>query len=428
MEETYRLDTAAKLFPPVTRPTNTSVFRLSVILTEDVCPELLQQAAEEALSRYPYFAVSLAETAFDRFFVNNPQPFVVKQEEHTPCAPIESAEENGYLLRVLWFKKRISIEFFHALTDGAGGFEFLKTLLYCYLTKRGEKIDPEGRVRLPGDTPEEEEYEDSFLKHYDGETVGVQKMPPAFKIKGEPLVPRAHEVVHGVLGIDGLKRAAKLYDATITEYLSALTIYGIFLEHVNREADDEPIVLAVPVNLRGLFPSRTVRNFFCVVNISVPLERAETFHAAIDAVKEQMREKTDAEHLRRALAESCGVMENSFVKAVPRFLREAGTKFVFAFFSEDVKTMTLSNVGMIDLPKDMERFVDRAEAIVYPTERSPINCCMCSVNNKMTISFIKSIRDMEFLRFFFRFLAAETGEQVTVSTNQWRVCDEHEQV
>lgn len=419
MEKIYRLDTAAKLFPPVTRPTNTSVYRLSVILTEEVRPELLQEAAETALERFPYLAVSLAETAFDRFFVKNSAPFKVRGEQKTPCAPIESAQENGHLMRVLWFGRRISVEIFHALADGAGGFEFLKTLLYCYLTLAGAKIDPEGRVMLPDETPDDEEYEDAFLRYYDGKAAGVQKLPPAFKIKGEPLDPPGHEVIQGVVGIGGLKRAAKAYGATITEYLGALTVYGIYRELVNDETDDEPIVLAIPVNLRETFPTKTIRNFFCVQNISVPVERARTFRTALEEVKGRLREKTDRESRYRALAESCGVMEHPVVKAVPRFMREAGTRFVFAFFSEDVKTMTVSNVGRLDLPKDMEPYVDRAEAIIYPTERSPVNCCMCSVNGKMTISFIKSIRDTGLIRFFFRFLAAETGEEVTVYTNQW---------
>ena len=183
-------------------------------------------------------------------------------------------------------------------------------------------------------------------------------------------------------------------------------------------------MLAIPVNLRETFPTKTIRNFFCVQNISVPVERARTFRTALEEVKGRLREKTGRESQYRALAESCGVMEHPVVKAVPRFMREAGTRFVFAFFSEDVKTMTVSNVGRLDLPKDMEPYVDRAEAIIYPTERSPVNCCMCSVNGKMTISFIKSIRDTGLIRFFFRFLAAETGEEVTVYTNQWGTYDE----
>ena len=411
----YPLDTAAKLFPPVSRPTNTSVFRLSVVLTEEVRPEALQKAAEETLRRYPYMAVRLRKNGLEE----TGRPFSVMQEEKTPCALFEPEKEE-FLLRVLWYKRRISVEIFHALADGTGGVMFLKTLLHCYFRTLGCTIDPEGKILLPDETPQEEEYEDSFLRYYDGTKTAVHKLPPAFKIKGEPLPDGGRNVIHGVFRLDGLKRAAKRQGATVTEYLCALMAFAIYRECVN-DLDDEPIVLSVPVNLRAVFPSCTVRNFFSIVNITVSAEQAGSLRAALDAVRRELRENTRPEKLREALRESCGAMEHPVVRAVPQFMRDAGLRFVFAFFSEDVKTMTISNVGAFDLPKGMLPYIDHAESVVYPTERSPINCCLCSAGGKMTVSFIRTVRETGPIRFFFRFLARETGEEISVYTNDWGI-------
>ncbi|WP_082989620.1 hypothetical protein [Christensenella intestinihominis] len=418
IRETYPVDTAAKLFPPTARPTNTSVFRLSVLLKEAVNQEALQKAAEKTLERYPYMAVTLGKDGFETART----PFLVREEKGTPCAPLD-LKKGGFLLRILWYGKRISVEMFHALADGAGGLAFLKTLLYCYLTALGAEINPEGKLLLPGETPQSGEYEDSFLKYYDGRKAPVQKMPPAFKIKGEPLPEGGRNVLHGVIGVEGLKKAARRQEATITEYLCALMVYSIYRECVDENVDDEPIVLSVPVNLRGTLPSQTVRNFFSIINVSVPPEYAKTFGGALQAIKTELREKTRAESLMDALAQSCGVMEHPVVKAVPQFMRDAGMRFVFAFFSEDVKTMTVSNVGMIDLPADMQPYVEHAESVIYPTERSPINCCLCSVNGKLTVSFIRTIKETGLMRFFFGFLTRETGEEVTVYANEWGTSD-----
>ena len=217
-------------------------------------------------------------------------------------------------------------------------------------------------------------------------------MPPAFKIRGEPLPEGGRNVLNGVLGIEGLKKAARRQKATVTEYLCALMAHSIYRECVNENVDDEPIVLSVPVNLRGRSP-RGRSGIFSVS--STYLSRWGTpkhLGARFQAVKEELRDKTQAESLMDALAQSCGVMENPVVKAVPQFMRDAGTRFVFAFFSEDVKTMTVSNVGLIDLPADMLPYVDHAESIIYPTERSPVNCCLCSVNGKLTVSFVRTVR------------------------------------
>ncbi|MEG2882079.1 MAG: alcohol acetyltransferase [Christensenella sp.] len=421
MNKTYPLDTAAKLFPPVTRPTNTSVYRLSMVMTEAVKQDILQKAAEMTLARYPYIAVKLTKTVSDCFFEANDAPFTVRRECDMPCAPIDEEKDNGYLIRILWYENVITLEMFHALADGAGASEILKTLVYCYLTCDGVSIDAEGKILLPGERIDEAEYEDSFLKYYEGGAAKVSKLPPAFKIKGQQFEQAGHSIIQGILGIDGLKSAAKSHGATITEYLCALMIYSIRRENVDSEVDDEPIVLSVPVNLRGLFPSKTIRNFFCILSLSVSIEQADTFRSTLDVVSEQLREKTKKENLFAGIKESCGVMENGFVKSVPRFLREAGTRFVFAFFSEDVKTITMSNVGVIDLPRDMLKYIQRAETLVYPTERSPINCCMCSVNGIMTITFIKTIKETNLLRFFFNFLARETGAEVKICTNEWGV-------
>lgn len=201
IRETYPVDTAAKLFPPTARPTNTSVFRLSVLLKEAVNQEALQKAAEKTLERYPYMAVTLGKDGFETART----PFLVREEKGTPCAPLD-LKKGGFLLRILWYGKRISVEMFHALADGAGGLAFLKTLLYCYLTALGAEINPEGKLLLPGETPQSGEYEDSFLKYYDGRKAPVQKMPPAFKIKGEPLPEGGRNVLHGVIGVEGLKK------------------------------------------------------------------------------------------------------------------------------------------------------------------------------------------------------------------------------
>ncbi len=427
METKYSLDTAAKIFPAVTRKTNTSVYRIGAVLKEAVQPELLQGAAQVALRRYPGFAVKLTSTAFDQYFEPNDAPFLIAHESEYPCAPVRPEERNGYLFRILYFEKRISLEMFHALTDGAGAVEFLKTLLYQYYSLAGESIDSQGKILLPDEEPCVEETEDGLLKYYGEEKVKVQKPPPAFKIKGTLYEPYGNHVIQGVVPVEALKKAAKANEATITEYLTALTVYSIYKEAVQTQEageQEEPIVISVPVNLRSLFPSKTVRNFFCILNISILVLQGMTFQYILKEVRTQLREKTKPENLKLSIAESCGVMEHPIVRTVPRFLREAGTKFVFTFFGEDIKTMTLSNVGAIDLPDDIARHVERMEAIIYPTERSPINCCMCSANGKMTISFNKTIRETEIIRFFFAFLVRDTGADIEIYTNNWGICDE----
>ena len=199
----------------------------------------------------------------------------------------------------------------------------------------------------------------------------------------------------------------------------ALLIYSIYRAAAKPEIDDEPIVISVPVNLRELTSSRTLRNCFCIVNISIPILEGLTLEGILHEVQRQLSEKTKQENLEAAVAESCGIFQNPVVKNVPRFVREAGTKFAFAYFAENLKTMTLSNVGEVVFPQDMQPWIQRVEAVIYPTERSPINCCMCSTGGTMTISFIRSIQEADVVREFFRRLSREVDCRIEIESNNW---------
>lgn len=50
-----KLDNAAKLFPATSNKKDTRVFRFYCIMKEDVKEEILQQAVEKALEKYPLF-------------------------------------------------------------------------------------------------------------------------------------------------------------------------------------------------------------------------------------------------------------------------------------------------------------------------------------------------------------------------------------
>lgn len=103
-----------------------------------------------ALKRYPLLAVKLRRGVFWNFFDKNESPILIAEEMNYPCSPLVPKQNRGYFLRVLYYKQQISLEVFHALTDGTGAIEFLKTLLYQYFRLKGKEIDPQGIVLLPG--------------------------------------------------------------------------------------------------------------------------------------------------------------------------------------------------------------------------------------------------------------------------------------
>ena len=59
-----RLDNAAKIYPAARRNNWSNVFRLSFTLKEEVDPEVLQQALEVTVKRFPSIAARLRRGLF----------------------------------------------------------------------------------------------------------------------------------------------------------------------------------------------------------------------------------------------------------------------------------------------------------------------------------------------------------------------------
>ena len=51
------------------------------------------------------------------------------EENDIPCQCLKVSQSGSQSFRVLYYHTRISVEFFHVLTDASGGLEFLKSLV-----------------------------------------------------------------------------------------------------------------------------------------------------------------------------------------------------------------------------------------------------------------------------------------------------------
>ena len=121
--------------------------RIEIVLKDEVGPAALRRALDRAIVRYPYFAVRFDEVGGDPFLkiTHNPRQVVIR-EGSAPFV-LGSEETNRHVIAFGYEKNRLFFDCFHALADGTGWMNFLKTLLYCYvLEEYGEKISPDGII------------------------------------------------------------------------------------------------------------------------------------------------------------------------------------------------------------------------------------------------------------------------------------------
>ena len=102
-------------------------------------------------------------------------------EYRYPCQYISPNRNRNYLFRVNYYKNRINLEVFHALTDGMGGITFLRELTYQYLRLSHPELKEKLGDGLCSDTSLNRE--DSYLKNYKKSHKKGYKTARAFQVK-----------------------------------------------------------------------------------------------------------------------------------------------------------------------------------------------------------------------------------------------------
>ncbi|MDT2817110.1 hypothetical protein P7H55_04425 [Vagococcus lutrae] len=417
MYKWYRLDNAAKVFPSVTNQRNSSVFRFSVVLKEPVKPDILQKAVDCVMPRFPMFSVRLRQGVFWNYLDENQQPLKVKPDEMTPCTPI-TPEDQGYSLRVLYHHHRLSLEMFHALADGSGALELLKSILYYYFEFQGIEIDTSQQgILKANETVKSQEMEDSFSENYTPVYAETFSSPPSYHIKGITLDEYETSVISGLVNSRELNAIAKSYGGSITSYLASVLIYSIYHARAKQQRTKKPIVIAVPVNLRKAFPSETLRNFFSVVNVGAYMTDDMTVAELLPLVQEMLVQKTNKTYLQSLINHNVNFERNIASKFIPLFIKKIAVRIGFGYLSERRKTINLTNLGQLSLPETMLEHIYHAEVYAYPTQKSPMACGVISLGETLSINFIKNIAEKDIIQYFFSYLAAQEGINISVYSN-----------
>ena len=184
--EWYKLDLSAIVYPTLQRRDFSSVYRLSVVLKEEIQPEVLQKALDMTLPRFPTYKAAIRKGLFWRYLEPNdrPGPFV-QEDVKNPCQPMYFKANNRYLIRVYYFRNRIALEAHHSLGDGTGGMCVLQTLAAVYLRLLGhDEIGTGGFVLDIDGTPGEEELEDAYMKYANAKVCPPRLQEKAYRVRG----------------------------------------------------------------------------------------------------------------------------------------------------------------------------------------------------------------------------------------------------
>lgn len=410
-----KLDNTANLFPSIAGESMTNVYRISVILTEEVKREYLQEALDIVLPKIDVFNVRLRTGVFWYYFEENGKraPRVV-EESYFPCRFFRPNRNRNYLFRVTYYKKRINLEVFHVLTDGMGGINFLRELTYQYLRLVHPELRDASGDGLSADTSLSRE--DSFVRNYKRSRPSGFNKERAYLIRQERLPAGEFGVMHGCMPVGQLKQVAHRYGASLNEYLVSVFVWSVYRELLHGMPVKRPIRVAVPVNLRPYFDSDTTKNFFIMVSAEfLPTKEAYTFEEVAAAIRDSLHAQIDKEHFEDLFSYSVSNQMNMFMRPVPLFIKNIAMRAVYTK-SAVANTSTITNIGNIKVDEKYQPYIEQFHAFIAMSKGQSLKGTICSYGDTLVFTFSSVFSETTVQKAFFRRIA-EDGVDVSIETN-----------
>ncbi|MCM1541654.1 MAG: alcohol acetyltransferase [Blautia sp.] len=417
----YRLDLSAIVYPTLQRRDFSSVYRLSVVLKEEVNPQVLQQALDMTLPRFPTYKAAIRKGLFWRYLEpnNRPGPFV-QEDVKNPCQPMYFKANNRYLVRVYYYGKRIALEAHHSLGDGTGGMCVLQTLTATYLRLLGnDDIANGGFVLDINEEPDKEELEDAYMRYANAKVCPPRLGEKAYRVRGTKEPFYTLNIVDGILSVSQVMAVAKKYNATITEYLNSVLLYALLQKQEDdRPVKQRPVKIAMPVNLRRFFPTITLRNFITMIYPGVDPRLGEyTFEEIVTQVHNYMRYYINEKQLRGDITTNAATQRNPLIRIVPLFLKDFAVRTFYTKIQDKNSSAGLTNMGALKVPEGMKPHIERFDIYMGQPYSTRTNCAIISFGDILTINFASSIAETDVERYFFRKLVKD-GIHVKIESNR----------
>lgn len=380
---------------------NPRTFRITIKLKDMVDEEVLAEAVRKTMRRYPYYRVRLSLDEDGVFFEENTTPTPVL---HTD-GPIMLGgyETQSHLLAFCWWKNKVHIDVWHALTDGGGIYHLLQTFLYYYCSAYyGRELSAEG-IWLEHDEVAQAEWDDPARNPIDvDERYVIEKWHD-----------RAFQVSDG--SIAHVSRRCNVYNIRISEEEfmrfnlsnegSPGTIIALFLaraiDSLHADAAD-PVVIAMCVNQRAALHAPLAHQSL-VGDVRLVYRDAMKhmdFETQVTCFRGMVAMQSSSDMVGREVQEYRQLMET--LAAMPTHEQRHIHCKRLAEEKSKMFTATVSYVGKADVG-DAEFYVQEFHALpstALPSCETPITLELSAFNGSFYVNFMQFFEEDDYLRAF----------------------------
>lgn len=402
----FPVDNASILFLSRIYPYHTNSFRFTITMTEEVCPVTLQKAVDRIWKRFPSVIAGFRQDFFRYMQVPADKAPRVLPDPGL-LFPMTAEEVKNCCFRIFYAGRDISIEAFHALTDGYGAITTFTTLIAEYLYLMHGIAVPVSETRLdPDDIPKKQEVADSFLDH-------PHSKPAHLPSRYAYQLPRSAgsdwkvRVSSQRLDTKKLLDASHRHGVTLNSLLSAVLAWSVMDLQKQTQQKLRPVRLMVPADLRRLFSSKTLRNFslYALPTMEVS-DHDRPFPDFCRSFGQQLKEQLSKESLGKMIAYNVRTQNAWWFRRIPWTVKSTCMRIGYRFFGESNSSLTLTNLGRVQLPVEMQPYVENVQAFLTPRTGSPYGCAVLTYGDKVNINMSRFCENPELDRVFFEQLQA----------------------
>lgn len=406
-----KVDTASIMFSSLSNKKWGRTFRMAVIMKDEVQPEILKKAAADLIPRYPSMHTCIKKGFFWNYQEGTELLPEIREEFSTQLLPITLRNDGRPDFRIVYYKNRLSLECAHYLGDGLGVDAYFTALLKRYVELKNNPDAP-----YCPDEFDPEEISNAFNDYYQkGGSTDVEEEFHAHQLEGT-IEKGFLQLIFAMMDVDELHSKAKEKGLTITEYLASALILGT-IRH-NSKPITEPIVIAIPVNLRRFFPSKTVRNFTIQSRIDFfPEGKTDwSFDDICKKVKGQLDKRLTVPELQKILNSFGSLANNGIIKFVPNFIKLPVVR-MRQEKSHGNNTTILTNTGASELSPTLKNEIIRADGVNGDTSGYGLisTCSALSCNGIFNLCFSTCAHDTSWARECVRVIT-EQGIRVRIES------------
>ena len=399
-QKTYAVDNSAILYLALMRRRHTNTYRFTMTMKKEVDPDLLQQAMDRVYRRFPTIIAGFRRE-FLRYRVVPVTAAPLVLPDPGVLIPMSREEIATCAHRIYYRGRDISYEGFHAAADGYGAVACFTTLVAEYLRLHGDLDIPVcNTLRDLTEEPLDHELEDSYLVHQEGEPMHLPSRY-SYQLPGVYNEPRVYPCAR-IYPTDQVLAASRKHGVSMTSLLSGVLASSIMDIQTRHTTDLKPVRIMVPVDLRRMFGSRTLRNFILYALPTMePGDEKLPIRDLLHRFQHQMKEQLDPKRMAAIMAYNVRTQAHALFRCIPMGLKCAVMRLAYRFFGESNSSITLTNIGNVQLPAEMAPHVTSMQCLLTPRAGSPYNCSVIALNGRLTISFTRFCRQPELESVFF---------------------------